>query len=618
MAARVTGGIRAAVVLFPLAAALGIGSVVSMATVSWGHAFIPWQLFWWIFVSLVVGSTTHHIAHVVKPDISTGLFDRNLFRLYTVVAILAPWKLPVLLVGFAISIWIMVAGTVQNAPVGSYWLLPLSAFLYAAIGPANVQIAERKRRCSNLTSAQKDAYDAEFLLKLYALGHRSMSKQVSLPEIRSQLKHECTPELLPDTIRRWVDRKCIETTEGDGTQRITLLENGRQICVRAEKNGMETALRDHDECLRLNDTEKAAFRDGLFRQIYELTQSLNAVPKASLRSLQTHRCTLELIDPAFRELSDLGLIDLSKWVYSLNPASKSDRYVRRPAVGLTDLGRTVIKKIDEFGTLDDALNDHNLQVQREDDRHKRCDEATGLQRIEFEYQFLLALYFTTSGDTKEVTLGDVWKRLNHECFKELTPNALRIWLDKKDIRLRRKHFTESGRLRLINKETILSLTADGRDLCTRAIILDSMQEALRERQEGHRVTNKYTISNSQVGAVGPNAKVYDNEFAQFVNATDQYPLDKLAMELAKLRKELLERAASEERTSAEQRTSAEHYRAIGDVAAAEVAASKGDRQGVWQHLAKVGTWVLDIAKEIGVSLAAEAIKTVFKAYNIPI
>jgi hypothetical protein len=77
--------------------------------------------------------------------------------------------------------------------------------------------------------------------------------------------------------------------------------------------------------------------------------------------------------------------------------------------------------------------------------------------------------------------------------------------------------------------------------------------------------------------------------------------------LAALRNELKKRA-----------TSPEHDIAIGEVSAAEVSAREGDRQAVWQHLAKVGKWVLDTANQIGVSVAAGAITTILKYYNIPI
>jgi hypothetical protein len=130
-----------------------------------------------------------------------------------------------------------------------------------------------------------------------------------------------------------------------------------------------------------------------------------------------------------------------------------------------------------------------------------------------------------------------------------------------------------------------------------------MQEALKEREEGRKMSSdNYYINHSQVGAVGRDARADHNAFVQFVNATDQLQLDELARDLEKLG-EILSRQAD----SAEKRVAALA------VASAELAAREGDRQGVWQQLAKVGKWVLDTATQIGVPVAVEAIKAVFNS-----
>jgi hypothetical protein len=43
---------------------------------------------------------------------------------------------------------------------------------------------------------------------------------------------------------------------------------------------------------------------------------------------------------------------------------------------------------------------------------------------------------------------------------------------------------------------------------------------------------------------------------------------------------------------------------IGQVAGAQIAARKGDREGVIAHLKKVGRWTLDVAKETGAEIVA--------------
>jgi hypothetical protein len=45
---------------------------------------------------------------------------------------------------------------------------------------------------------------------------------------------------------------------------------------------------------------------------------------------------------------------------------------------------------------------------------------------------------------------------------------------------------------------------------------------------------------------------------------------------------------------------------VGD---AEQAAEDGDGQTALEYLKKAGKWALDVAKEIGVSVASEALKT---------
>lgn len=260
---------------------------------------------------------------------------------------------------------------------------------------------------------------------------------------------------------------------------------------------------------------------------------------------------------------------------------------------------------------DERKRARDQRTLEERERSKRCAEATtSLQRVEFENQFLQALYFTTAGDTGSVALGDVWSRLNHECAPELTMHAIKVWRERKCIDV-------GDQFNVHNKRSYLSLTAAGRDLCMRAIILDSMQDALNERSEGYRVKNEIHAQNAQI--FGDHAHVHDNEFAQFVNTTNQVQLDKLAQELASLRRELLKIATSAQgHVEIDGVSEAEVAIAIGEVGNAEKKASKGDPQGVWEHLAKVGRWVLDVAKQMGISVAVETINAVFKHYNIPL
>jgi hypothetical protein len=111
--------------------------------------------------------------------------------------------------------------------------------------------------------------------------------------------------------------------------------------------------------------------------------------------------------------------------------------------------------------------------------------------------------------------------------------------------------------------------------------------------------DKYNIEQSQVGAVGPGAHAHDMNFHQVWNrSSDQIgDLAKLADELEQLRVALRQRAQT-----------AEEDGAVYAVAQAEVAAKKGEGPKALEHLNMAGKWALDVAKSIGVTIAAAAIR----------
>ncbi len=105
-----------------------------------------------------------------------------------------------------------------------------------------------------------------------------------------------------------------------------------------------------------------------------------------------------------------------------------------------------------------------------------------------------------------------------------------------------------------------------------------------------------TFITNQAGAVGPNAHAHN--FTQYIhNDSANVDLSALAHELSLLRVEL-KRLAKE----------AEEDIAIGEIAAAETEARKGDRAQTFEHLKRAGSWALDAAKGIGTQVAAAAIK----------
>ena len=110
---------------------------------------------------------------------------------------------------------------------------------------------------------------------------------------------------------------------------------------------------------------------------------------------------------------------------------------------------------------------------------------------------------------------------------------------------------------------------------------------------------------NQAGAVGPQAHAHDMTFNQIGTQLEKsVDLLGLANELSILRKAMMKEA-----------TEAEHSIAVGDVAKAEQAAKSKDATKVAEYLKSAGNWALDIASQIGVPIAIEALK---RAIGIPL
>jgi hypothetical protein len=109
---------------------------------------------------------------------------------------------------------------------------------------------------------------------------------------------------------------------------------------------------------------------------------------------------------------------------------------------------------------------------------------------------------------------------------------------------------------------------------------------------------EYNVSGSQVGAIGPGAHVHDVTFQQQVHS-EVTGIDAavLAEQLERLQAELAKQASERD-----------HYAALVAVSDAAADAREGKTGNAIAKLATVGRWVADIATNIGVSVAAEAIK----------
>ena len=102
----------------------------------------------------------------------------------------------------------------------------------------------------------------------------------------------------------------------------------------------------------------------------------------------------------------------------------------------------------------------------------------------------------------------------------------------------------------------------------------------------------------QAVAVGPGANVHHMNFTQVWNenlgGTDPA---RLAAELSALREALLKEAKE-----------ADQYAVIGTVASAETEAKNGNGPRALEYLSKAGSWALETASKIGVTVAAAALK----------
>jgi hypothetical protein len=134
-----------------------------------------------------------------------------------------------------------------------------------------------------------------------------------------------------------------------------------------------------------------------------------------------------------------------------------------------------------------------------------------------------------------------------------------------------------------------------------------------EKEKAHTMTFHVDTENFTIGVAGGtggqsnvasgdhahlNIQSVDNSINPITYQADD--MTKLAEEFSKLRSALLLQARD-----------AEHYAAIGAVATAEIAAKDGKASNIAKALSALGTggkWALGIARDIGVHLAAAALK----------
>jgi hypothetical protein len=552
MASRLTTRTKPLVPALPLVVGLAIGTLLATATLSWGNAFIIWQLLLWSIVSIVIGLVTARVAPMMPLPTPASSSDEDIRRLSVLVGLSYAGAALALLAGLAIAISVTVTDGVATVPVELYWPLPIAAFFFAIPGPAQSRLGEmqdeqrrayiasqqayyesqRKKRCSEASPERRAEYDVKFLWALYSLVRGDRTKLFSLSQITEKLGDECTPELQSAALQMWQERKFI--TDKTYVPEIDmyfpnygLTLAGYYTCVRADKFGMEEALRRHDSCLRLDDEYKAAYQRQLFSDIArfalpakEQTISLGSwetLPPRRLRgpergskpvfmsilqSAQKDPCWPEFFDAALEALRELGLIVVIKnqkppprpsglgFFGVSQPDNKPDP---EPKVELTAKGQVVYADLHPRDSVERAVNRYEEQQRLEHERQQRCREITGAQRKEFEEEFLLQLYGESLGDVRPVMLHNVWSRLDHECTRELTGHALQIWRELNCIKIESMYLRNNGEGEadvqiFIDEHMHLALTALGRELCMRAQPPGSMSQARKDLLEVSHVT----------------------------------------------------------------------------------------------------------------------------------
>lgn len=564
MASRLTTRAKLLVPVLPLVVGLAIGTLLATATLSWGNAFIIWQLLWWSIVSIVIGLVTVRVAPMILLAVPSNPSDEDMRRLFGIVRLSYAGGALALLAGLATSFWTMVAGSVATAPVELYWPLPIAAFVFAMCVPAGSKLDEiedqqrraeiesqraykegqRKKRCSELSLKQRAEYDAKFLMALYSLVRNDRTKQVTLLQVTDKLKHECSPELKSAALQTWRKRKFI------AEDHLGLTLAGYYIGVRAEELGMEEALRRHDACLRQSDQYRVAYQKQLFVDIAGFVLPANeqtigwddpfsysarfpepkSVSMDSLQAVQKDPCWPDLFDAALEALRELGLITV---ITNKEPPRRSSAFGilggfqldnkpdRGPEVRFTAKGLAVYADLGPRDSVELAVNRYEEHQRLEHERLQRCREITGLQRKEFEEQFLLTLYEVVLGDVRPVELRDVWLRLNHECTRELTGHALQIWRELKCINIESRYIEDGADIKIrVSERMDLSLTALGRELCLLAQDLGSMPQARRELLEGSRVKKEYNIMGDVFNDIGAGAMIVNrSNLINAMNAT---------------------------------------------------------------------------------------------------
>ena len=125
-----------------------------------------------------------------------------------------------------------------------------------------------------------------------------------------------------------------------------------------------------------------------------------------------------------------------------------------------------------------------------------------------------------------------------------------------------------------------------------------LDEQLRGRTTELVMGDKYEVSGSQVGAVGPGTTVNGISFGQIWSQSQAVDLAKLEQELSSLGQAMAQNVAT-----------AEHDAALAAIVSAQEEAKNGRGPEALEYLSKAGNWVLEVASKIGAETVAAVLKS---------
>jgi len=230
-----------------------------------------------------------------------------------------------------------------------------------------------------------------------------------------------------------------------------------------------------------------------------------------------------------------------------------------------------------------------------------------IELLGYKMECDLAAVIAHSPWQRERFINGVDGKLNHE--SSLLIEAFRDALQELHEDLQRRPLSHAEGLAL--EEQLEPFREAVQELRSRVVSPDRPEprpaifEAMQKLQGGPKTIVKEIIMGDkntnygQAGAVGRNAHVHDVNFTQvWAQKSKDLDLPRLAQELQDLRKQMANKAET-----------AEQYSAISAVASAEEQAKKNQGPGVLEYLSKAGKWALDVATDIGKSVAVEALKS---------